>query len=166
MRLRVVKRRDEGAQQGDNMTEILQATRQICTLNHFEGCEATSARPRSLQAKRWTCLKGKVGKPGPGGSGGEGRGGKAESFCTGVWLSFVRPSLYVPRKFLGREGREYSACGPVWCWSDGLIIMARKGYLAGIFERIIREGDEIDWAEVANAVAATWGAGARAVSMQ
>jgi hypothetical protein len=57
--------------------EILQATRQICTLNHFEGYEVASARPRSLQAKRWTCLKGKVGKPGPGGEwwGGEGRGG-------------------------------------------------------------------------------------------
>jgi hypothetical protein len=26
--------------------------------------------------------------------------------------------------------------------------MAPKGYLTGIFERIIREGDKIDWAEV------------------
>jgi hypothetical protein len=59
------RRRRVAGRQHDR--EILQATRQICTLNHFEGCEAASARPRSLQAKRWTCLKGKVGKPGPGG---------------------------------------------------------------------------------------------------
>lgn len=69
MRLRVVKKRDEGAQQGDNMTV------RFCRLSGKYALSIISraARPRSLQAERWTCSKGKVGKPGPGGSGGEGR---------------------------------------------------------------------------------------------
>jgi hypothetical protein len=97
-----------------------------------------------MQAKRWTCLKGKVGKPGPGGSGGEGRESRKLCRSRTVPRTSVRTKTVRTKKVPWQVGREAgnTASAVLRCWFDGLI-MAPKGYLAGVFGRIIREGDKL-----------------------
>jgi len=139
MRLRVVKRRDEGAKQEDNMTVRFCRLPGKYALSIISRVAMQLLRGQGVcRQKRWTCLKGKVGKPGQvrGGSGGEGRESRKLLYRS---MAVPRTSISVRTKkgpWQGRQGRQgiqrVRSCGA------GLmgLIMAPKGYLAGIFERI------------------------------